>query len=365
MQSDGGMSRKEKIISISAIAFLLAALTALVIVLSSLKPHTPEPQVKSTELVSESFGPDFDGFFNTVCILNEYRGCSEDEFDKMCRAVTEELEKYHKLSDRYNNYEGINNIKTINEAAKTGASVKVSEELMALLEFSVEMHGLTDGALNIAMGAVLDIWHEYREDANKNFDDTDNRLPTEEELGAAAEHCDITKLELDREGMTVRLLDPGMSLDLGAVAKGYAVERAAERLTALGADGYAINAGGNIRLIGSRIGDMSWEVGVRDPYDPLSNIETLSIKNTSAVTSGGYERYYSVNGKKYHHIINDKTLMPASFHASVTVVHPDSGVADCLSTALFNSDAERCEKILKNIEAAGYETPRVVYVPCR
>ncbi len=363
MQKEGGMSRKEIIISVSAIAFLLAAVIALLVILSSLEPHTPEPQVKSAELVSESFGSGFDGFFNTVCILNEYRGCSEDEFDKMYRAVTEELEKYHKLCDRYNSYDGISNIKTVNDAA--GERVEVGEELMALLEFSVEMHGLTEGALNIAMGAVLDIWHEYREDAAKNFDDTDNKLPTEEELRAAAEHCDITKLELDRENMTVRLLDPEMSLDLGAVAKGYAVERAAERLIAMGADGYAINAGGNIRLIGSRIGDMSWEVGVRDPYDPYSNVETLSIKNTSAVTSGGYERYYVVNGEKYHHIINDETLMPAKFHASVTVVHPDSGVADCLSTALFNSDSARCEKILKNIEAAGYGAPRVVYVPLK
>ncbi len=348
------MSRKEKIASISAIAFLLAAVAALVIILGTFKPaESPAPKVRHYELSAE--------YFDTVSWINEYKGADEAEFYEACAAVEAVFARYDALCDIYTEYSGIVNLKNVNDFA--GTAVKVDAELFDVLEFAKEMHTLTEGSLNVAMGAVLKLWHEKREAADLNpFDDDDNALPSEAELTAAAEHCDINDLVLDRKNMTVTLLDPEMSIDLGAVAKGYAVERAAEVLSDMGLDGYVINAGGNIRAVGTNFGGEAWDVKIKDPSDPLSTAGSVKVADAAAVTSGGYERYFVVDGKKYHHIINEKTLMPSEFFASVTVVHESSAVADCLSTALFNSDAVLCEKIIKNIEEAGLGKPEVVYI---
>ncbi len=350
------MSRKEKIISISAIAFLLAAVVTLVVILSCLEPLLTEPKVKQRELEFE--------YFDTVTQVLDYSGASDAEFDKYCASVAEVFLRYHKLCDIYNEYEGTVNLKNVNDAK--GEAVAIGEELFELLEYSVRMYELTEGTLNIAMGALLRVWHEYRSAADENpFDESDNTLPSAEELEEAAKHCDISKIYLDRSNFTVTLLDPEMSLDLGAIAKGYAAERAAELLENMGAGGVVINAGGNIRMIGERLSGIGWEVGIKNPENPHDVIKTLTLSDTSAVTSGGYERYFTVDGRKYHHIIDAKTLYPADYHASVTVVHPDSGLADCLSTALFNCDKQTGASIIENIKNAGLGEVTVEYIDKR
>lgn len=270
-------------------------------------------------------------YFDTVSIISDYSKGSKASFTRATEEFEKRLEYFHKLFDIYNEYDGMNNIATINRLAGKEA-VTVDYEIINLIEFSIKMQDATNGNVNIAMGSVLSIWHKYRE--------AGVTIPTSEELASAAEHTDISKIVIDKENSTVYLSDPQMSLDVGAIAKGYAAEVIARNLEGLGYTSYVLDIGGNLRAIGTKPDGSSWRTGVQNPnpYSPEPYVYYLDVADTSVVTSGDYQRYYTVDGKRYHHIINKDTLMPAEHFSSVTVLTKDSGVADALSTALFNMD---------------------------
>ena len=273
--------------------------------------------------------------FDTIVQNVGYTHTGED-FDRYSEEMHELLLYYNQLFDRYNSYEGMNNVKTINDNAGI-APVKVDEPLIDLLEQCVEWEEQSQGAVNVCMGSVLEIWHEYRE----RYIGTENgELPPMEELEAAARHTDINSLVIDREAGTVYLTDPEASLDLGAVAKGYATEQIARKLYADGFTSFAMSSGGNVRVMdapadGSKT---AWVIGIQDPSASMESgdyVDSVIANNISVVTSGDYQRYYMVDGVKVHHIIDGETLMPADRFSSVTIVCEDSGLADMLSTALF------------------------------
>ena len=258
------------------------------------------------------------------------------EFDRYSEEMHELLIYYNQLFDRYNSYEGINNVKTINDNAGI-EPVQVDEPLLDLLEQCIEWEEQSQGAVNVCMGPVLEIWHNYRE---QYIGTTEGKLPPMEQLEAAARHTDIRNLVIDREAGTVYLTDPEASLDLGAVAKGYATERIAQQLYADGFTSFAMSSGGNIRVMdapadGSK---SAWVIGIQDPAAAMESgkyADSVIANNISVVTSGDYQRYYMVDDVKVHHIVDGKTLMPANRFSSVTIVCEDSGLADMLSTALF------------------------------
>lgn len=273
-------------------------------------------------------------YFNTVCTLRSYNGDSKADFEKNESQFVTLLEKYHKLFDIYFSYSGVNNIYTINENAGK-EPVKVSRELIDFLIYSKEMYTLTGGKVNIAMGAVLKIWHDKRTEANSPGGKAS--LPKESELHSAGEHTDINKLIIDEVNFTVYLSDPEMSLDVGAIAKGYAAQKIAEYFIERGISGYVIDLGGNISAIGKKANGDGWVTGIKNPIPNSESAYAAKIKieDTSCVTSGDYERYYTVSGKRYHHIIDPDTLFPAAYFSSVTIIAKDSALADTLSTALF------------------------------
>ena len=156
--------------------------------------------------------------FDTVTQVIAYCD-SEEEFQKQTEALHQDLQQYHRLYDIYNSYEGIANIRTINQHAGDNP-VQVDSRILDMLELAVEMYKTTGGKLNVAMGSVLNVWHDHREAAEATEDTADNTLPDQQELEAAAQHCDIQDLVLDREAGTVYLADPEMSLDVGSVGKG-------------------------------------------------------------------------------------------------------------------------------------------------
>lgn len=202
------------------------------------------------------------------------------------------------------------------------------------------------------MGSVLRLWHDCREAASQEPENA--RIPTAQALAQAAAHTDISTLEIDPEHNTVRISDPLASIDVGALAKGYATERAAQRLLESNADGYVLNIGGNIRILGHKPDGSSWATGIKDPRDPEQYAARVSLADTSCVTSGNYERFFTVDGVRYHHIIDKDTQMPAAYFASVTVITPDSGLADTLSTALFcmpYEDGLALTQALGNVQA--------------
>lgn len=263
-----------------------------------------------------------------VVIYAKNEAEAEARFEEIHGILTE----YHRLSDIYNEYAGVNNAASINACAGV-APVAVDEKLIDMLEYAKEMYYATDGKMNIAMGSVLSIWHEYREAGIE--DPASAALPDADALAEAALHTDIGDLVIDRAAGTVFLADPAMSLDLGAIAKGYAAQRAVAAVQAEGVTSLLLSVGGNVCSVGLRGDGNDWKVQVESPWggDALA---TVGLGGRCLVTSGNYQRYYVVDGQNYHHIIDPDTLMPSLFFASVTVLAADSGMADALSTALFN-----------------------------
>ena len=273
----------------------------------------------------------FYDFFDTVSEISDYSGKGKESFDSAVRMAESLLDYYHRAFDIYHEYDGMNNLATVNRNAGV-EPVKVDKAIIDFLEYSREIYTLTDGNVNIAMGSVLSIWHNYREIGAE--------IPPMSTLTEANLHTDITKMIIDRENSTVYLADSQMSLDVGAIAKGYACQKIAEQLETAGYSSYVLDLGGNLKVIGPKPDGSTWRTAVRNP-DVTSDepyIYYLDIADTSVVTSGDYQRYYIVNGVRYHHIINKDTLMPADYFSSVTIITKNSGLADGLSTALFNMD---------------------------
>ena len=279
---------------------------------------------------------------------------SEEQFAKDSKVIIDKLTYYNRIYDIYNDYEGVNNVKTINDNAGV-APVKVDKELIDMLKFGKQMYYETDGRINIAMGSVLSIWHNYREaglDIPKEA-----KLPSKEELEDAAEHTNIEDMVIDEKASTVFLKDERMSLDVGAVAKGYAVQQTLDYARSKGMDNILLNVGGNISCIGGRTDGSKFMVAIQNP-DLESDepyVEAFEIEDGECVVSSGdYQRYYEVDGKKYCHIINPDTLFPSDEFAQVSILAKDSGVADGFSTALFNMSLEDGKEFIagyKNVEA--------------
>ncbi len=296
--------------------------------------------------------------FDTVTTIIGYAD-SEKEFSEFAQSVHDILEQYHELYDIYNDYEGVNNIKTINDNAGI-APVKVDRKIIDVLLKSKEAYTLSEGKKNIAFGAVLSIWHDYREEGIADPDMA--RLPDMEVLKEKAQHTDINKMIINDEESTVYLEDPEMSLDVGAIAKGYATERVVQQLKADGYYNALISVGGNVRAMGSKGVDIKksnvsekdmvpWSVGIQNPdlESDEQYIELLNLTDMSLVSSGDYERYYTVDGKRYHHIINPATLMPADYFTAVSIVTEDSGWADALTTIIFNMPYEDGVKLIEGL----------------
>ena len=287
--------------------------------------------------------------FDTVTQVIAYCD-SEEEFTAQMDALHADLVEYNQLYDIYNDYDCVTNIKTINDNAGI-APVTVDDKILGMLELAQTMYDTTGGKLNIALGSVLNIWHNYREAALADDNDSNNQLPTQEELDAAAQHCDIANLIIDEDAKTVYLADPAMSLDVGSVGKGYAVKQAAQAAEARGLTSALISVGGNVCATGPKteVGD-PWVIGIQDP-DGGDYLHTVCVTGGSVVTSGDYQRTYLVDGESYHHIIDPETLMPSRYWRSITVVCADSGIADALSTALFLMPQDEGQTLLTRYNA--------------
>lgn len=254
-------------------------------------------------------------------------GETEAAFQEKAQQVHDDLLFYHQLFDIYQEYDGMNNLKTVNDQAGI-APVTVDDAIIQLLLDCRNYYDLTGGKVNVAMGSVLSLWHEARNDGLR--DPRLAKLPDSAKLTEAAEHTDIRNLIIDEEASTVYLADEKMRLDVGAVAKGWATQRVAERSPS----GLLISVGGNVCATGPKNGNASWVIGIQNPKEE-GNIHTLSLERGTVVTSGDYQRTYWVEGQSYHHIIDPETQMPSQYWASVSVICEDSGLADALSTALF------------------------------
>ena len=291
--------------------------------------------------------------FDTVISLIGYAE-NQETFDARAAETHAMYLHLHKLFDTYNSYadEGITSVFDVNRQAAV-EPVKVDPILFGLLTFCKSNYELVNGQTNVAMGSVLSIWHEYRE---AGLDDPENaKLPPMADLQAAAQHMNIDDLILDEAAQTVYFADPEMKLDVGAVAKGYATEIVSQMLLAGDMPSFIISAGGNVRMGNPPAdGRTKWGVGIQDPDGAvlgLSDIvETLYVTGCSVVTSGDYQRYYVVDGQRYHHLIDPDTLMPDTDFRSVSIITEDSGYADLLSTAAFLMPYEESRAFVDSLD---------------
>lgn len=332
------MNKKQIVITLIALVLVVGTLFA---VLLLRKEENPELQRYSTTAL---------GYFDTVTTVSGYAKSGED-FQKIANEIGALLDEYHKLYDIYNEYEGINNLCTINKLYDGEYRVvKVDRKIIDMLLYAKNLYTKTNGKMNIAMGSVLSIWHDYRAAAEETYGV--GELPPMDELQAAALHTDINNLIIDEESSTVYLADPKMKLDVGAIAKGYAVEMIARELEARGITGYVLNVGGNIRTIGTKADGDRWLAGIENPGLDIdeSYIAYVGLAGQAIVTSGSYQRYYIVDGEAYHHIIDPETLMPATYFVAVSIICEHSGDGDGLSTAVFCMPLEEGMALIESLD---------------
>ena len=294
----------------------------------------PAPEADTTQQYTATFL----NLFDTVTTIIG-RAESEEAFKEKTQTIHDDLLYYHELFDIYNDYDGVNNIKTINDNAGI-APVKVDQAIIDLLLDCKEYYDLTNGRVNVMLGSVLYLWHEARNDGIN--DPQHAKLPQMEALQEAANHCSFDLLAIDEAASTVYITDACARLDVGAVAKGWATQRAAKNAP----KGMLLSVGGNVCATGPKLSDGTpWVIGIQDPDASDKNLHTVFVTENSVVTSGDDQRTYWVEGKAYHHIIDPDTLMPGAYWRSVSIICPDSGLADALSTALFLMDREEGEAL--------------------
>jgi len=291
-----------------------------------------------------------DSGFDTFFSLQE-ASASQDAFNEDFTAASELFKHYNDLFDIYNDYDGISNVKTINDNAGI-QPVKVDADIIDMLKLAKSFYDLSDGEFDVTIGALLKVWHTYREDGIAlNEDGKLGGVPSQEELAEAYSHRGWDKVVIDEQASTVYITDASVSLDVGGIAKGYATEKVAQMLESRNIIAGAVNAGGNNRTIHQKADGTSWRVGIQNPGSDGSLLAISKDGTCSFVTSGDYERYYQASdGNTYHHIIDPQTLFPATHFHSVSVITADSGVADCLSTTLFTLTYEEGLALIQTYE---------------
>ena len=257
---------------------------------------------------------------DTLMSIRVYNEGGEDAL----QAARQEIEKLDKLLSRT---DPDSQISLLNSHAGDGTLVPLDAQVTDLLSFAKSVSQLVPGCFDITIAPVMDAW---------GFTTEERHVPTAEALTAAMALVDSGKLIVDEAASAARLEQAGMEVDLGAVAKGFAAGRADAVLREEGVTSALLQLGGSVTAVGSNPDGSPWRVAVTDPSDPSAVLGVLLLEDTSAVTSGGYQRYFTQNGVTYHHIIDPETGYPAdSGLLSVTVVCSNATLADLLSTAAF------------------------------
>ena len=303
----------------------------------------------NTAKAKEKYKASFLDLFDTASTVIAYDN-SQEEFDRNYQRFYDELKTYDELFDIYKEHEGVTNLYKVNKLAGK-SPVKVDPKIIDMLIYGTEIYNFTKGKVNICMGAVLELWHNERDYGIANPEEA--KLPDMSKLKEASKHTDINNLVIDKNNNTIYFKDPEMKLDVGAIAKGYAVQQISNWAQNNLWTSAAISIGGNVSTFGYKNddGQTKWTIGIENP-DTTSDefLLKLNITDECIVTSGDYQRYYTVDGKKYCHIINPETLMPSEYMASVSVICEDSSFGDAMSTALFNMTIEDGKNLVDSLD---------------
>jgi FAD:protein FMN transferase len=261
-------------------------------------------------------------------------GSHEEEVRKAAMQAFQEIKRIEQLmSPRI----ASGDVFRINQSAGIGW-VQVSPETMEVIQKAKEIFVLSEGAFDITVSPLTQIWRAAREKKVP---------PAAEEVKQLLELVNFVEILIVPEGK-IFLKKKGMAIDLGGIAKGFAVDKASEILQSLGHKNFIVNAGGDLRVGGMRL-NQPWTIGIQHPRDPQKIMAKVSLSNSALTTSGDYEKFFIHQGKRYSHIFNPKDGFPSEDCQSVSVLHKDSMTADALATAVFVLGPEKgyalCQKL--------------------
>ena len=280
------------------------------------------------------------------------------------KAIKDSFRELYRIDAAMSNWKKSSEISILNDSSH-GMPVKVSQELFALVDSSFEYSRLTSGAFDITARPLVLLWGFERAGgveqddtgAERHGEDIDapssKRTPSKKQIEKTLQRVGYERVSLNADSLTITIPE-GMSLDLAGVAKGYAIDRCRSIIEAEGFTSALINLGGNIYALGTPPEASGWKVGIRDPRGSADIVGYLLLKDEAVATSGDYENFVEINGKRYGHIIDPKTGYPADGVLSVTVIAPSGLASDALSTGFFVLGPERAEKVaagLKGVKA--------------
>ena len=258
------------------------------------------------------------------------------------KPITEAFKLLDILDKELSMYNSSSTISRINSNAGH-EKISVPDEVLEVIKDCLRIYEMSDGVFNPLIGSVTNLW---------KINQADNTIPSPESLDEAVKLSDISNLEI--ENNSIYLKHEGCILDLGGIAKGYASKKISDILKANGVNSAIIDLGGNVQVLGKKIDGSNWNIGVRDPSNARGKPAlVLSLNDTAVITSGGYERFKIVNGKKYSHFFDVKTGQSITNDLlSATVVTPDGSLADGLATAFMAAGFDRSLEIMKNIPSS-------------
>lgn len=245
-----------------------------------------------------------------------------------------EIERIECLMDFYHPESGVSKINR-----SQGEMLEVAPEIIDVITTSLRYSELTKGAFDITIGPLIKLWGFKKGEG----------IPDREKLREALKLVGYQKIKVDREGKTVMLLQPGAMIDLGGVAKGYAVTKACQRLKDMGISSALIDAGGDIQVMGGKFG-RPWRLGVQHPREKNRLTAILELNEGAVATSGDYERFFIFKDRRYHHILDPVTGFPARECISVTITAASCLVADILSTAVFILGPDEGMRLIEEME---------------
>ena len=283
-------------------------------------------------------------YFDTIIQITLY-GTSDEAYIDEC----------FKMAKKYENM--LSNTVDTSEVSKINASagssgVDVSDDTLELIKKGIEYGDLSSGKFDITIGKLSDMWNFSEIAENSASDDNEvdaSVIPSDESIQTELSHVDYHNIQID--GNNVMLTDPDAKLDLGGIAKGYIADKMKEYLQSKDITSGIINLGGNVLTIGEKSDGSDYTVGIQKPFDESgSPVCTVKVKDKSIVTSGIYERYYKVNGKIYHHILDTDTGYPVENDLySVTIISDSSCDGDALSTTCFALGIDKATELINSL----------------
>jgi thiamine biosynthesis lipoprotein len=263
---------------------------------------------------------------------------------KLNAAITEAFDSIRTCEDLMSVYQPTSDVSRINAAAGREA-VQVSQDVIDIIEYSLHVARLTGGAFNITVVPLMTAW------GFRDFEKKVSAKPSKNELLQTVHLLNAEKVLLDKSASTVKLSDAGMALDLGGVAVGYSVDKAASALRRAGIDDFLINHSGDLIAFGQDAlsGVEGWRVEIRNPNNDTKPIQTVVLKNEAVSTSGNYENVRVYNGEAFGHIMNPHTGYPAETLVSASAIAKSSLVADAYSTAIFAMPATERQSFMNRV----------------